>query len=58
MLINTVEERRQSAIAYLGTNWICHPQYQPQPRHALSNWQSHSVLASIRDQARAENRIP
>ena len=56
-LSDSIESRRQRAIAYLGNRWIAHPQYQAQPRHALKGWEQHSVLHPIVSSARIGGRV-
>lgn len=33
--IDPFAEKRMNALAYLGENWVLHPNYKPNPKHSL-----------------------
>ncbi len=50
----SMTEKRRRAIAYLGSNWVLHPEYQFRPRHSNSIpvWESdRDHLRHVRDVA-------
>jgi hypothetical protein len=51
--------KRRAAIAYLGENWIHHPDYQFRPRHSFSvaARQPHSVLRPVQMTAQLAGRV-
>lgn len=55
----TLDIKRRAAIAYLGENWMMHPNYKMPPRHAfsVSRWQPHSVLRPVQLAAQQAGRI-
>jgi len=52
-------EKREKAIAYLGENYVLHPNYKPKERHSsnVAIWYPHRTLREVQTMAQLAKRI-